>query len=87
MVVANVWDYDPSCKVQYYEDGVFKGDMGQFTDIDDHYIYQQHRLGKKVSDDRLTGHLFRFKPSKGTKNITIEFTNHFGEKYTQTYQL
>lgn len=87
MVVANVWDYDPSCKVQYYEDGVFKGDMGQFADIDDHYIYQQHRLGKKVSDDRLTGHLFRFKPSKGTKNITIEFTNHFGEKYTQTYQL
>lgn len=35
----------------------------------------------------MTGHLFRFKPSKGTKNITIEFTNHFGEKYTQTYQL
>ena len=87
MVVANVWDYDPSCKVQYYEDGVLKGDMEQFADIDDHYIYQQNRLGKKVSDERQTGHLFRFKPSKGTKQVTIEFTNHFGEKYSQTYQL
>lgn len=87
MVVANVWDFDPACKVQYYEDGVLKGDMEQFADIDDHYIYQQNRLGKKVSAERLTGHLFRFKPSKGTKNVTIEFTNHFGEKYAQTYQL
>lgn len=87
MVVANVWDYDPSCKVQYYEDGVLKGDMEQFADIDDHYIYQQNRLGKKVPSDRLTGHLFRFKPTKGTKKVTIEFTNHFGEKYTETYQL
>lgn len=87
MVVANVWDFDPACKVQYYEDGVLKGDMEQFADIDDHYIYQQNRLGKKVSADRVTGHLFRFKPSKGTKSVTIEFTNHFGEKYARTYQL
>lgn len=87
MVVANVWDFDPACKVQYYEDGVLKGDMERFADIDDHYIYQQNRLGKKVSAERLTGHLFRFKPSKGTKSVTIEFTNHFGEKYAQTYQL
>lgn len=87
MVVANVWDYDPTCKVEYYEDGVSKGEMKQFADIDDHYIYQQHRLGKKVTPDRLTGHLFRFKPSKGTQKVTIEFTNHFGEKYSQTYQL
>lgn len=87
MVVANVWDYDPVCKVEYYEDGVSKGTMEQFADIDDHYIYQQNKIGKKVSSDRLTSHLFRFKPTKGTKKVTIEFTNHFGEKYSETYQL
>lgn len=87
MVVANVWDYDPDCKVQYYEDGNLKGDMQQFVDIDDHYIYQQNKLGKKVTSERVTGHLFRFKPTKGTKNVTIEFINHFGEKYSQIYKL
>lgn len=87
MVVANVWDYDSTCKVEYLEDGVAKGAMTQFADIDDNYIYQQHRLGKKVPSDRITGHLFRFKPSKGTKQVTIVFTNHFGEKYQRTYQL
>lgn len=87
MVVANVWDYDPACKVEYYEDGVSKGAMEQFADIDDHYIYQQNKIGKKVSSDRLTGHLFRFKPTKGTKKVTIEFTNRFGDKYSETYQL
>ena len=46
-----------------------------------------YKIGKKVSSDRLTGHLFRFKPTKGTKKVTIEFTNHFGEKYSETYQL
>lgn len=87
MVVANVWDFDPQCKIEYAEDGVQKGSMEQFVDIDDAYIYQQNRIGKKVPSDRKTGHLFRFKPTKGTKKIAITFTNRFGETYTREYQL
>ena len=84
-VVANVWDYDPHCKVEYYEDGKCKGAMEQFVDIDEAYIVQQAKLGKKADD--LTRHLFRFKPSKGTKEVKIVFTNRFGEQYSQTCKL
>lgn len=84
-VVANVWDYDNRCKVEYYEDGQRKGAMEKFTDIDDAYLVQQITLGKKAN--ALTGHLFRFKPSVGTKQIKIVFTNRFGEQYSQTYKL
>ncbi len=84
-VVANVWDYDNRCKVEYYEDGRHKGAMERFTDIDDAYLVQQITLGKKAKS--LTGHLFRFKPSVGTKQIKIVFTNRFGEQYSQTYKL
>ena len=87
MVVANVWDWDPDCKVTYSIDGVEKGNMEQFADIDDDYIYQQNRIGKKVTPERLTGHLFRCTPDKGAKKITIMFTNRFGEKYSRTYSL
>lgn len=87
MVVANVWDYDPECKIEYYEDGILKGSMEQFADIDDAYIYQQNRIGKKVPRERVTGHLFRFKPTKGTRTVRIEFTNRFGERYSRNFSL
>lgn len=84
-VVANVWDYDPHCKVEYCEDGQYKGAMEQFEDIDDAYIAQQVKVGKRVKSS--TEHLFRFKPTKGTKQIQVVFTNRFGEKYSQTCNL
>lgn len=84
-VVANVWDYDPHCKVEYYEDGKYKGAMEQFEDNDDAYIVQQVTLGKRIG--AVTNHLFRFKPTANTKQIKIVFTNRFGEQYSQTYLL
>lgn len=84
-VVANVWDYDAKCKVEYYEDGKYKGEMEQFTDFDDAYVVQQIALGKKVSAE--TGHLFRVKPTNGTKKVKIVFTNRFSEKYSQERML
>lgn len=85
MVVANVWDYDTKCTVEYYEDGALKGKMEQFEGMDDAYAAQQCRIGKQGT--AVTGHLFRFKPAKETKTVRIVFTNRFGEKYEQEYKL
>lgn len=84
-VVANVWDYDTHCKVEYYEDDRYMGTMEKFEDMDDAYLVQQITLGKKAK--AITGHLFRFKPAANTKQIKIVFTNRFGEQYSQTYKL
>lgn len=80
-IVANVWDWDPTCRVKWYEDGILKGEMEQFTDIDQDYC----KLGRV--NIYWTDHLFRAKPSETAKSIKIEVVNRFGETYTQTVKL
>jgi len=38
-------------------------------------------------DEHPTAHLFRCKPGKNAKSVTVTFTNRFGEKYTQEIKL
>lgn len=85
-LVANVWDYDPACTVTWQEDGVDKGAMEQFTATDEMYIRMQNALYRDV-DEQPTAHLFRCKPGKNAKSVTVTFTNRFGEKYTQEIKL
>ena len=82
-VVANVWDWDSACRVVWYQDGKPMGDMEQFIGSDEERASQL----KKRSDAEPTAHLFRAMPSDGAKQIKIEFTNRFGEVYTQTINL
>lgn len=79
-VVVNVWDWDPSCKVEWLQDGQAMGEMEKFVDVDEAYAASKgHKEGLTA-----TGHLFRALPSSDAKSITVVFTNHFGEKYEQT---
>lgn len=79
-VVVNVWDWDPSCKVEWLQDGQAMGEMEKFVDVDEAYAAsKRHKEGLTA-----TGHLFRALPSSDAKNITVVFTNRFGEKYEQT---
>lgn len=82
-VVANVWDWDSACHVVWYQDGKPMGDMEQFTDADEERASQLKNRNEAV----LTAHLFRAMPADGTKQIKVEFTNRFGEVYTQTINL
>lgn len=82
-LVANVWDWDPSWKVQYYENGELKGQMQQFADEDQDFIDMKN--GKP--EGYRTAHLFRIKPTKGVKYIKIEVVNRFGEVYGQNIKL
>ena len=82
-VVANVWDWDKDCQVVWYQDGKAMGEMEQFTDADESYA----KTLKDRKASSLTAHLFRAMPKDGAKEITIAFTNRFGETYTQTIHL
>ena len=82
-VVANVWDWDSACRMVWYQDGKPMGDMEQFIGSDEERASQL----KDRSKAEPTAHLFRVMPSDGAKHIKIEFTNRFGEVYTQTIDL
>ena len=82
-VVANVWDWDSACRVVWYQDGKPMGDMQQFTDADEERASQLKDRSKAVQ----TAHLFRAMPADGAKQIKVEFTNRFGDVYTQTINL
>ena len=80
-VVANVWDWDETFQVRWYEDGVLKGNMEQFLDIDQDFLDSG-----RVKVYR-TNHLFRAKPSSTAKTVKIEVVNRFGEIFTKTINL
>ena len=77
-VVANVWDYDSKCRVEWYQDGRAMGAMERFTDVDEGY---NSRYTRRKSDSE-TAHLFRCKPQGEYKEIRVVFTNRFGEQYS-----
>ncbi len=79
-VVANVWDYDSKCRVEWYQDGRAMGAMERFTDVDEGY---NSRYTRRKSDSE-TAHLFRCKPQGEYKEIRVVFTNRFGEQYSDT---
>lgn len=81
-LVANVWDWDPSYVVKWFEDGTEKGKMEQFDAEDQDYI-DMHGGASGYH----TLHLFRCQPSKGTKTVRVEVTNRFGEVYKEEIAL
>lgn len=82
-LVANVWDWDPTWKVQYYENGLLQGSMEQFADEDQAFI----DMKKGKPEGYKTAHLFRIKPTKGVIHAKIEVVNRFGESYSQDIKL
>lgn len=80
-VVANVWEWDPHCRVVWYEDGKYKGRMQQFTDYDEAFL-QQKPLRPQLAK---TAHLFRARPSsKKYRTIKVIFINRFNQTFTYT---
>lgn len=79
-IVANVWDYDDGCKVEWLQDGKPMGAMEQITDVDEAYVKQ---TGKRDTRS-FTAHLFRCRPEGDYKEIKVVFTNRSGERFTAT---
>ncbi len=89
-VVANVWDYDPAWKVEYFEDGVLVGAMERFT--------SQDPLAKELYKDPSslkrawvyaapTENMFKSAISEGAKTAEVRVTDRFGRVYTKSIEL
>ena len=85
-VVANVWDYDPAWKVEYFEDGKKICDMERFK--------AQDPLAKELYKDPSslkrswvyaapTENMFRSAVSEGAKKLEVRVTDRFGRVYSK----
>lgn len=90
-VIANVWNWDNKWKVEWFEDGVEKGLMKQFTGVDPVAVelYKGPSIPAKHKwvEPRLTDHLFAATPSAAAKKITIKATDRFGRIYSTEMML
>ena len=83
-VVANVWNYDPEWKVEYFENGEKVCDMEQFTGFDpDAYnaYHDSSKLKHSFVEPLLTDHLFKARPGKNARSAEIRVTDRFGNVY------
>ena len=83
-IVANIWDYDPQWKVEYFEDGVKICDMERFK--------AQDPLAKELYKDPSslkrtwvyaapTENMFKASISPEAETIEVKVTDRFGRVY------
>lgn len=84
-IVANIWDWDPSWTVVWYEDGEPKGEMRQEMGMDPLAVHLQ--LGpdrpshRSWVDPRNTDHLFYARVSPDAREVVVEARDRFGRVY------
>lgn len=88
-IVANVWNYDPTWKVEWEEDGVPQGSMIQYGGWDRNIVADVEARREKEFTWKYIGagetsHLFYATPSDPSADVKITVTDHFGRKYTWT---
>lgn len=88
---ANVWNWDPSWKVEWFEDDQPKGAMKQRVALDPWAVelYAGPALPKKHKfvEPTLADHLFFASPSPGAKRVTVKATDRFGNIFSETVNL
>lgn len=91
-VVVNVWDWDPEWKVEWYEDGQYRGKMDQVEEVSPTFIEEIEAAyaGQEIPDWKrgsVSRHYFAATPSRYARNVTIAVTSRFGQKWTQTVEV
>lgn len=90
-IAVNIWNWDKSWKVEWYQDGVYKGDMRQELDYDADVVRLltgPSRPAKYAWAQPLrTDHMFFASPGAQAKKVTIKATDRFGTVYTETITL
>lgn len=86
-IVVNVWNYDNTWKVYWYEDGINKGEMIRYTGYDpniaEYCEKNSTNFKHKYIGAGVTEHLFYAIPSSNKSIIKIEAIDHNGNKYTK----
>ncbi len=88
--MANVWNYDPTWKVKWYENGIDRGEMTRFSGYDP-AIYEycdknSSTFKHKYLGADITEHLFYAVPEMKDSEIRVEVTDHCGNVYTRKMQ-
>lgn len=88
-IIANVWNWDKSWKVEWMENGKVMGEMLHYTGFDP-YAEAVCADKEKVKYDWIspvtTEHLFRATPHNKNAKIQIKVTDRFGKVYTQNIE-
>ena len=86
-IVANVWDFDPEWKVEYYEDGVKVCDMERFK-AQDPLAVELYKDPSSLKRSWVyaapTENMFKATISEGAKTLEVRVTNRFGKTFTKT---
>ncbi len=89
-LLANVWNYDPDWKVNYFIDGKEMGAMENIKGYDPLAVtlYKGDKLpaSRSFAEPRKTEHLFMAHFSPGAKKVRVEATDRFGQKFTAEIQ-
>lgn len=84
-LIANVWNWDPEWKVEYFLDGKAMGKMEQQKGIDPlaMQLYQGDKLpvGRPFAEPSNTDHLFLAHFAPSVKQVKVVATDRFGEQY------
>ena len=87
-VIANVWDWDPDWKVEWFEDGKPMGKMDKVKEYSPLHIAELKAkydpLGKEPAAWKSTKtgeHYFSAVPSQYAKTVTISVTSRFGKTW------
>ena len=89
-VLINVWNYDPTWKVEVTEDGKSLA-VSRVATYDPLHIISYDAARIKAGGasyvsfpSELTGHMFKVTASSATSTLVIKVTDHFGTVYTET---
>ncbi len=84
-LVANVWNWDPTWKVEWQVDGASKGALTRSTDYDPLavalYLGDQLPASRTFVEPNRTEHLFKATIPKGAQQVKIIATDRFGNRY------
>lgn len=93
-IVANIWDWDPEWKVEWYEDGKPMGYMDQVFTLSPIYIREINARytdnGKEIpryKRPRMNNHYFAATPSQYAKNVTIMVKSRFGKQWVYSVDM
>lgn len=84
-LIANVWNWDPEWKVEYWTDEKYMGLMENQKDFDplsvQLYLGDKLPLTRPFAEPKLTDHIFIAHLRPEIKNVKVKVTDRFGEKY------
>ncbi len=82
---ANVWNWDPQWKVEWWADGTYQGTLQNVTAFDPQtvalYLGKELPKGRPFVEPKKTEHVFPVTVPAGARQLKIVATDRFGKKY------